>query len=181
MRMNITRSMLMILVTAVSLVACATPDSVVTGKIKAQMLADDTVRAANLNVDTSDGVVTIKGTVQTQEAKDRALRMARETSGVKDVVDMISVRVSESHGDAPEPERTVGERIDDAAITIRVKNQLLEDPLVEGTEIDVDTRDGVVYLTGQAKSQAIKAKAIELAEKTRGVREVQANISVTTS
>ena len=178
MRTHILRALLL-LVAAVSLVACATPDSVVTGKIRAQMLTDETVRAANLNVDTQDGVVTVTGTVQTQETKDQAMRIIRETKGVLDVVDMISVRVSEHYGDAPEPERTVGERIDDAAITIRVKNQLLGDPVVVGTKIDVDTRDGVVYLTGSAKSQAVKAKAIELASRTRGVRNVQANIAVT--
>jgi len=179
MRMHIARAV--ILVAAVSLVACATPDAVVTGKIKAQMLADDTVRSAGLEVDTQDGVVTITGTVQTQEAKDTALRMARETSGVKDVVDMIAVRISERLGDAPEPDRTVGDRIDDAAITIRVKNQLLEDPVVEGTKIDVDTRNGVVYLTGWVRSQEVKDKAIELAKNTRGVLDVQANITVSTS
>lgn len=169
---------LLIVVTAVSLMSCATPDSVVTAKIKAKMAADTTVSASQIDVDTKEGVVTLTGMVESQEAKDQALRIARETNGAVRVDDMISVRVAESRGDAPNPDRSMGEMVDDAQITMRVKSRLLDDPAVKGTKIDVDTRDGVVFLTGSARTREEKDKAIELAKNTEGVREVQADIQV---
>jgi hyperosmotically inducible periplasmic protein len=157
-------------------VSCTqTTDAGITGLIKTKLAADDRVRASEINVDTTDGVVTLTGNVDSQEAKDQALKLAKETSGVKDVKDMISVREGSASGDAPDPNRTVGEHIDDAGITMRVKARLLEDPTVKGLQIDVDTREGVVYLTGSVPGDAEKKQAIEIAKTTEGVKDVQAN------
>ena len=59
---------------------------------------------------------------------------------------MISVREAAGNGNAPEPSRSLGEVVDDAGITMAVKGRLLDDPTVKGLRIDVDTREGVVYL-----------------------------------
>ena len=64
----------------------------VTAKIKAKMALDDHVKALNLNVDTVGSVVTITGTANTQDEKDRALHLARDTAGVTQVVDRIQIR-----------------------------------------------------------------------------------------
>ena len=63
-----------------------------TAKIKAKMALDDHVKALNLNVDTVGSVVTVSGVVNTQEEKDRALQLARDTAGVTQVVDRIQLR-----------------------------------------------------------------------------------------
>ena len=157
-------------------VSCTqTGDAGITGAIKAKLAADDRVRASEINVDTTDGVVTLTGNVDSEEARDRAIQLARETSGVRDVKDMMSVRSGSESGNAPEPDRTVGEQVDDAGITMRVKARLLEDPLVKGMQIDVDTRDGVVFLTGTVPGDAERKQAIELARTTEGVKSVEAN------
>jgi len=152
-----------------------TTDAGITGLIKTKLAADDRVRASEINVDTTNGVVTLTGNVDSQEARDQAIKLAKETSGVRDVKDMISVRSGSASGNAPEPNRTVGEHIDDAGITMRVKARLLDDPTVKGLKIDVDTREGVVFLTGSVPSDAERKQAIELARTTEGVKDVQAN------
>src|SRR5512134_1362861 len=97
------------------LASCAqTTDAGITGTVKAKLAADSRVSASEINVDTANGVVTLTGNVDSQEAKDRAVQLAKETSGVQNVQDMISVRSGSASGDAPDPSRTVGERIDDA-------------------------------------------------------------------
>lgn len=63
----------------------------------------------------------------------------------------------------------------DAWITSKVKAQLLADAEVEGLDIDVDTVDQVVTLSGTAESAAARAKAIELAAATGGVKKVIAD------
>lgn len=158
-------------------VACAqTTDAGITGTVKTKLAADDQVRASEINVDTAKGVVTLTGNVDSEAARDRAVQLAKDTSGVRNVEDMISVRSGAQTGEAPDPNRTVGERIDDAGITMRVKAKLLDDPLVKGLKIDVDTRDGVVFLTGTVPSAAERTQAIELARATEGVKNVEANL-----
>jgi len=70
----------------------ALADGSLTAKIKAKMALDDHVKALDLNVDTRGTVVTVSGTVNTQAEKDRALLLARETAGVTQVIDKVSVR-----------------------------------------------------------------------------------------
>lgn len=71
----------------------------------------------------------------------------------------------------PAPARESGETADDALITARVKSMLFYDREVDGTALDVDTRDGKVVITGIAASATERSKAAALA---RGVRGVQA-------
>jgi hypothetical protein len=63
-----------------------------TAKIKAKMALDDTVKALNLNVDTSGSVVTISGVAATEAERAKALQLAKETEGVTQVVDRIQIR-----------------------------------------------------------------------------------------
>ena len=66
-------------------------DGQLTAKIKSKMTLDDLVQARTINVDTKDGVVTVKGRVRTEAERQRALQLARETAGVKAVVDQLVV------------------------------------------------------------------------------------------
>ena len=157
--------------------ACAqASDATITGLIKTRLAADGRVSAFEINVDTTKGIVTLTGNVDGQEARDAAIKLAGDTSGVKDVKDMISVRSGARSGEAPDPNLTLGERMDDAGITVRVKARLLDDPLVKGLQIDVDTRDTVVFLTGSVGSEAERKQAVEIARTTEGVTDVQANL-----
>jgi hyperosmotically inducible periplasmic protein len=62
-----------------------------TTAVETKLIADDLVKARNLDVDTRDGVVTLTGQVRSQAEKDQALKLARETDGVKSVTDRITV------------------------------------------------------------------------------------------
>jgi len=158
--------------------ACSSTDAGLTSKVKSKLVADTAVKAYKIDVDTRDKVVTLTGSVDTQVEKDQAMRLARDTKGVRDVVDMISVRTTENSANAPEPGRSLGERVDDAGITMAVKGRLLDDPQVKGLRIDVDTREGVVYLTGTVRSNAEKDRAVELARNTENVRNVVTNLTI---
>jgi hyperosmotically inducible protein len=74
--------------------------------------------------------------------------------------------------------KTVGETIDDATITTRVKTALLNDADVGGLRIDVDTFKGVVTLSGAVKSPAERDKAIDIAKKIDGVRDVKSTLQI---
>ena len=74
--------------------------------------------------------------------------------------------------------KTVSDTIDDATITTRVKTAFVNDPVVGGLRIDVDTFKGVVTLSGRAKSKQEEQKAIELARKIRGVVDVKSTLQI---
>lgn len=72
--------------------------------------------------------------------------------------------------------RSPGTRLDDATITAKVKTRIAADPHVNPFEIDVDTVNGVVRLSGTVESAADRAEIVELAENTSGVVRVQNEI-----
>jgi len=71
---------------------------------------------------------------------------------------------------------TVGQYVDDATITTRVKTKFAEDSTVSAMAISVETLKGVVQLSGFAKSTAERSKADELARGTPGVVSVRNDI-----
>jgi hyperosmotically inducible protein len=74
--------------------------------------------------------------------------------------------------------QTAGDQVDDAAITASVKSKFLADPDVAAINIDVDTNEGVVTLSGRVESQFQKDEAGRIARGTDGVRSVINNLSV---
>jgi hyperosmotically inducible protein len=68
-------------------------DSAITSKVKTKLAAEHITSLGRIHVDTdADGVVWLHGTARTQEAADKAVSIARETEGVKDVHSRIKVR-----------------------------------------------------------------------------------------
>jgi hyperosmotically inducible protein len=67
-------------------------DGALTAKIKSKMALDDSVEASAIDVTTSSGVVTVSGTVRSEAERTRAIALARETNGVKSVVDQLRMR-----------------------------------------------------------------------------------------
>jgi hyperosmotically inducible protein len=66
----------------------------------------------------------------------------------------------------------------DAGITTNVKSKLVSDDLVKARQIDVDTQEGVVTLTGTVQSSEEEAQALQLARDVSGVTSVVDNITV---
>jgi osmotically-inducible protein OsmY len=66
-------------------------DARLTSKIKAKMALDDYVRAHTIGVTTDGSIVTLSGEVRSVEEHDRAVRLARETAGISEVVDRLRV------------------------------------------------------------------------------------------
>ena len=178
-----------LLCASVLTVACSQSDSGITTKVKAKMVADDTVKAHEINVTTRDQVVTLSGEVGTTAAKDQAIQIARQTDGVRDVVDQLTVKetapTSGQPSDSPDlsdrardAANEAGAKITDAAITAAVKSKLIADKMVSGLKIEVDTDNAVVTLKGTVKSQAEANQAVRLAKETKAVERVVSELKV---
>jgi hyperosmotically inducible protein len=145
---------------------CAASDAGITTAIKSDLAADDEVKAYQIDVDTKDKVVTLTGTVETARAKTRAVEIARLQKGVFQVIDNVTVAAG-----APPV-------IGDAALTATVKAKFGADATMSGSNITVDTLNGVITLSGEVRSQTQKDLAVRLARETMGVREVNDRMTV---
>jgi osmotically-inducible protein OsmY len=74
--------------------------------------------------------------------------------------------------------QTMGETIDDSYITGAVKTQLASDKMVSLTRVEVETNNGVVYLTGQVQSAEQKSHIGSLTSQVKGVKKVVNNLQV---
>ena len=76
------------------------------------------------------------------------------------------------------PQRSVGETVDDATITAKVKSQLLADPDVSGLNVNVTTFNGQVQLSGYVRSTEQRQRAEQIAREVEGVRSISNDLIV---
>lgn len=84
-----------------------------------------------------------------------------------------------SGGYASAPQGATGDTAHDAAITTAVNSRYVNDKLVDALAIHVTTYQGVVTLQGSVRSQAVAARAVDLARSTPHVRRVVSRLTIT--
>lgn len=75
----------------------------------------------------------------------------------------------------------VASAADDTAITAKVKAAMLTEPGLKSLEINVDTKNATVTLTGQVASDSLRDRAKQIAMSTEGVKNVIDNLNVKAS
>ena len=66
-------------------------DAWITSRVHSKFIGEDLLKDSDINVDTNDHVVTLKGTVMSQAARARAVAQAKEVEGVHRVVDQLTI------------------------------------------------------------------------------------------
>jgi hyperosmotically inducible protein len=66
----------------------------------------------------------------------------------------------------------------DAAITTKVKSAVFAEPGLKASQISVDTKDGVVVLSGMVDKPEVKERAVQIAGQVDGVRSVVDNLAI---
>jgi hyperosmotically inducible periplasmic protein len=79
---------------------------------------------------------------------------------------------------SPGAERSVGQTVDDAGITAKVKAALVAEKDVSGMSINVDTKQGKVTLTGKVPDPSHAERAIQVARGVEGVKAVENKLTV---
>lgn len=143
-------------------------DATITASVKSKLLWSEAVRGLDVDVDTVDRRVVMSGEADSTAARNAATRLALGTVGVRSVDNQLRVNPGLVRKPATDP-------VSDAWITTRVKNSLLYSKHVDGLDIDVDTKDGVVNLKGSVSTPQERALAVELAENISGVKRVDAS------
>ena len=144
-------------------------DSVTTGRVKAALIADPVTKAHQIDVETFKGTVQLNGFVDTAASKERASEVAKRTKGVTSVHNNLTVKTTGRNGE---------EVIDDSAITAKVKAALAGDPRTKAHQVNVETREGKVQLSGFVDSSEAKSTAEELARSVDNVKSVDNELDV---
>jgi len=139
---------------------------------------NSSLRANDLQVSVKDGKATLTGTVEEDVSKELANAIALGVTGIDTVDNQIEVAPDYAPAARTSQDRSFGEMVDDASITATVKSKLLWSKNTEGLEMNVDTTNGKVTLSGVAESDAAKTLASTMAENTRGVVSVDNRLVV---
>jgi len=143
-------------------------DASITTAVKSKLLWSKHTEGMDTMVVTQNGKVVLTGSVATNEAKQQAEKLAKNTHGVRAVDNQLRV-----NDKAPASDKST--IMADSWITTKVKSTLLYSSNVAGADISVNTVGGVVTLAGKVDSGVEQALAIELAQNIRGVKRVSSS------
>jgi len=169
-------------------------------KLHSLFIPEDALSGSDIDVDVTNGMVTLQGTVPTDAARARALAIVKGADGVKGVTDQMRLapagtdmgdaaartadRAAEKADRAADKTasatRKAGRAVDDGWIKSKIYAQYMADwnTVLDDSDIDVDVDKGVVSLKGTVKSAAAKAKAVSIAKATDGVKSVKDELRV---
>lgn len=165
-------SLVSLIVLPLQVTADTVSDSVITGKVKAGLVANKMTHATDISVATNNGVVSLSGTVGTDIEATTAVEVAQSTDGVKDV-DTSNLTVTSSN-----------QPLTDSYITAKVKGMFIRNNMMGNGEtipwhkIKVETKQGVVYLKGKVERASQVDKAEQLARSVDGVTNVVSDLKV---
>ena len=102
-------------------------------------------------------------------ARQDAAQRQQDAAAMRQTQDAASMHDKQSSNE------TVPGKTNDAWITTKIKSELATTKGIKSTDISVDTKDGMVTLTGTAASAGEKAKAEHVAKQVKGVKTVDAS------
>lgn len=154
-------------------VAADSSDRWIGRKVKMTLLFHRHVNAGKTSVAVRDGIVTLTGEAISDAQKDLTGSYAKDIDGVKEVKNDLTVT---AQPDAAV--RTDGQKVDDASVTAQVKTALLNHRSTSAIRTGVETRNGVVTLTGKARNEAEKTLVAKMATDIQGVVNVDNRMTV---
>jgi hyperosmotically inducible protein len=145
-------------------------DAVISMRVKAALIANDSTKASQINVETQRGVVLLSGFVDSEAMRAAAASSAKAVTGVKEVQNKLMIR---------DANRSTGQAVDDTVIAAKVKGELAgKSGFDTATSVTVEVNSGIVELSGFVSTLDQKTQAADIARSVNGVKDVQNNISL---
>jgi len=139
-------------------------DAEITAAVKTKLLADTTVGGLKLDVDTEHGVVTLSGPVHSAAERAQALKLARETKGVKSVKNNLKLEAAGTTGRTDKDDKVKVEVKDDTKETAAKVKEKSKDAGEKTKEVSKDAAQ-------KTKDAAVKTKDVTVdAEITSAVK-----------
>lgn len=144
-------------------------DAALLTSVKSALASDPITEAGEINVDVNRGIVKLSGFVDSSKEQAQAVQVARSVDGVKEVQNDITVQKANE---------STGEVIDDSILTAKVKTALITSPDTKAHQINVETKAGVVQMSGFVDNAAAKSAATTVARSVTGVKDVKNELSI---
>ena len=141
-------------------------DTAITTQVKAKLMGDKRLNKSDINVTTTNGVVTLEGSATSSKAKSIAEEATKSIEGVKSVDN--NLRTPGSSKTGAKAKRVVS----DSWITTKVKSEILADNVSKGFKESVETKHGVVILAGALANQDAIAHVKDIAGRVEGLKSV---------
>jgi hyperosmotically inducible periplasmic protein len=152
-------------------------DAKVTASVKTALGLNRNLRSYSINVSTENGVVTLRGKVDSEDARARVQAVAAEVPDVQRVVNEIQV-VPGTSASAPASGRTLGETVDDQALEMKVRLALSLNRELKDSDITVQVYRKDVTLGGEVTTPSQRERALQVARETPSVSNVIDRIHV---
>lgn len=150
----------------------AASDGEITAQVKQQLAGVESLKGDNIAVKTSDGVVTLSGTVKDTQQKSDATTAAITVEGVKVLDDELKTTpVRKRVADAKTVKATAKRGANDDRINADVQ-EVLAQSVPRRYKVDAKTDDGVVYLSGDVMDGAAIERLQFLVARVDGVKSV---------
>jgi len=157
-------------------------DAWLDGKLEATLLFNEHLDSFAIDTKVDQGVAYLNGAVESDIDRDLAGEIAKSINGVSRVENNLVVdpgKAELARNSAEGKEREGFEQtVMNATLTARVKTQLLLNSNTSGLAINVDSREGVVTLTGEVDSDQEKELAVQIAANTDGAKTVNDKLMV---
>jgi osmotically-inducible protein OsmY len=154
-------------------------DNRVATSIQARYFLDNTLKGRRIEVDTSQGVVTLRGEVASDDERAQALLLARTTEGAQRVEDMLTVNAaldrqssSAATPAAPAQGPAPASQSQDAALVKSIQSRLAADKQAAAVMVEVTAKDGVVLVDGMVPNAATKQRILTVVRQTPNVVQV---------
>lgn len=155
-------------------------DAWIDGKAETVLLMNTNLNNFDINTDVKNGKVVLTGKVNSELDKELAEELVLSLDGVSDVENSLTVVKSMDTKDRNKDMMDDDDNdLTDAKITTVITTRFLFDSEVGGTDIDVDTDNGIVTLNGSVESEAEKQLAVKIAKNAEDVRDVVDKLSIT--
>lgn len=180
------------------------PDEALRGAVARSFENHPRLDDAQVRIEVDTGVITLRGTVDSVQAKRTATQLALNNLGAREVRNRLEVNPTldvaaaqqadaasaeeprsdengrEGDSESGQPQKAEAAPLRDAELAKEVKEALRRDPYLHTDDIDVEVVSGEVYLDGDVETVFEKMRADDVAARTRGVTGIHNEIDVTT-
>ncbi|CAM2005959.1 BON domain-containing protein [Acanthopleuribacter pedis] len=157
-------------------------DTLIASKLWAGYALSESLNPLTIDIDVSDGTVSLHGEVDNRAEKNLAGSIAEGTEGVRDVENYLTITNKPDTGRSKQKDTTMVaeavEFVNDTAIGVAVSSRLIANKHVSGFKIDVEVEDGHVSLAGKVSDKQELKIAKSIARNTKGVQTVTSHLNI---
>ena len=147
----------------------AIEDTAVTASVRAGFAIHRDLADRPIHVTTAERVVTLSGRVASEKERSEAVAIASTIEGVDEIANHLEIEPGLASAVGETHNKSLGERLDDAALLAKIRTALHLDREVRKLDVDIRVSAGQVFLKGEIPSEALMERIRTRVASVRGV------------